>query len=503
MTILLFPKGRIRLNTPCRYTATAVSILSLLFLPATACATTAPEEEGHIPIVLLTLLALALAGGVALLLHHNARLKQRLDTDILTGLPSPTSFAATCTRLLAASPSDNFVLFSGDIRQFKTVNDQFGFAVGDSLLQAIAHALQNELASGECCTRLSDDHFAMLLRFQGWENMHARIRRLADSLENWRTTQGLPYKMYMVYGAYQVRQNGRDNIPLMLDLANYARLEAKRQSDVPLVVYDERMRRQALLQQEITGRLEDALAAGEIEVWYQAKMDMHSGGILGSEALARWNHPTRGMLLPRSFIPPLERNGLIAELDFFIFEQVCRNLRSWKMRNLPLHPVSCNFSRLHFGHTDFPMRLAKIARRHNVPSSLLEVEITEEAISQNPEAAWMQLIRLRELGFKTVIDDFGTGYSALSLLQMLCADAIKIDREFIRRDLPGQRAQTVLGHIIRMAKDLEMNVICEGVENAEQASIIMKLGCSVAQGYFYAKAEPAYAFETRLAMQGM
>jgi len=223
----------------------------------------------------------------------------------------------------------------------------------------------------------------------------------------------------------------------------------------------------------------------------------------GSEALARWNHPVRGMLLPRSFIPPLERNGLIAELDFFIFEQVCRNLRSWKMRNLPLHPVSCNFSRLHFGHTDFPMRLAKIARRHNVPSSLLEVEITEEAISQNPEAAWMQLIRLRELGFKTVIDDFGTGYSALSLLQMLCADAIKIDREFIRRDLPGQRAQTVLGHIIRMAKDLEMNVICEGVENAEQASIIMKLGCSVAQGYFYAKAEPAYAFETRLAMQGM
>ncbi|MBO5490756.1 MAG: bifunctional diguanylate cyclase/phosphodiesterase [Desulfovibrio sp.] len=495
-----FPR---RVAATCAAAALALCLHALLAPGGVHAAAEAATAEGGHAVPLLLLLTAVLAAAVIALACRNARYSRMLHTDTLTGLPSPARFTAACAKLLAATPDEKYALLSGDIRQFKTVNDQFGFARGDNLLRAIADTLRHEAGPGECCARLSADRFAMLLRFRGWDELHTRIRRLADALDAWRVEQGLPYKIYMAYGAYQVRPAVRGNVPLMLDLANYARLETKRLPDVPVVVYDEHMRRQALLQQELTGRLEDALAAGELQVWYQAKMDMRSGGIIGSEALARWNHPVRGMLLPRSFIPPLERNGLVSTLDFYIFEQACRNLRSWKLRNLPLHPVSSNFSRLHFQHADFPLRLAEIAKRHNVPTNLLEVEITEAAIIQNPEAAWMQLIRLRELGFKTVIDDFGTGHSALSILQMLCADAIKIDRDFIRRDLPGQRAQTVLGHIIRMARDLDMNVICEGVENAEQAAIIMKLGCSVAQGYFYAKAEPAYEFEARLAMQGL
>ena len=121
----------------------------------------------------------------------------------------------------------------------------------------------------------------------------------------------------------------------------------------------------------------------------------------------------------------------------------------------------------------------------------------------NPEAVWLQIVQLKEMGFKTAIDDFGAGYSSLGIVQMLDSDCLKIDRSFIQRDLPGHRAQIVLGNIIRLASDLGMNVICEGVETAEQSAIIMKLGCYTAQGFFYAKPEPSHEFEARLAMQGL
>ena len=186
-----------------------------------------------------------------------------------------------------------------------------------------------------------------------------------------------------------------------------------------------------------------------------------------------------------------------------MFEQTCRSLRSWKVRNLPLHPVSCNFSRLHFERPNFTQRLADIADRHGVPRHLLEIEITESAIMNNPDAVWVQIVQLKEMGFKTAIDDFGAGYSSLGIVQMLDTDCLKIDRSFIQRDLPGRRAQIVLGNIIRLADDLGMSVICEGVETAEQSAIIMKLGCYTAHGFFYAKPEPTHDFEARLAMQGM
>ena len=167
---------------------------------------------------------------------------------------------------------------------------------------------------------------------------------------------------------------------------------------------------------------------------------------------------------------------------------------------MPLHTVSCNFSRLHFDRPEFPRQLAEIAERYSIPHEMLEVEITESAIMKNPEATWLRLIQLKQYGFKTAIDDFGSGYSSLGLVQMLNADVIKIDRSFVQRDLPGQRAQIVLSSIIRLALELEMAVICEGVETADQAAILMRLGCFKAQGFYYAMPEPEHEFEARLAM---
>ena len=431
------------------------------------------------------------------------RMEAQMNKDDLTGLPNMEKLKAVCSGLLTTQITAEYMLLSGDICQFKAINDQFGFGMGDRLLQAYASILQRNVLPEECCARISSDLFVLLLRFESWEQLATRVREMDNELDEWRRQQALPYTVRTVYGAYHVPKAQHYDVQLMLDMANYARLEAKRSPGIPLVLYNERMRQEALLCQELNGKLDEALANGEIEVWHQAKVDMRTGTIVGSEALVRWNHPQRGLLLPGSFIPLFERNGLVTAIDFYVFEQTCRSLRSWKVRNLPLHSVSCNFSRLHFDRPNFTQRLADIADRHGVPRHLLEIEITESAIMNNPEAVWVQIVQLKEMGFKTAIDDFGAGYSSLGIVQMLDTDSLKIDRSFIQRDLPGRRAQIVLGNIIRLADDLGMNVICEGVETAEQSAIIMKLGCYTAQGFFYARPEPTHDFEARLAMQGM
>ena len=431
------------------------------------------------------------------------RMEAQLNKDELTGLPNMEKLKSLCSALLTTQVTADYMLLSGDICQFKTINDQFGFGMGDRLLQAYAAILQRNVLPEECCARISSDLFVLLLRFENWEQLMARVREMDNELDEWRRQQDLPYTVRTVFGAYHVPKAQSCDVQLMLDMANYARLEAKRSSGIHMVLYNERMRQEALLCQELNGKLEEALSNGEIEVWHQAKVDMRTGTIVGSEALVRWNHPQRGLLLPGSFIPLFERNGLVTSIDFHVFEQTCRSLRSWKLRNLPLHTVSCNFSRLHFDRPNFTQRLADIADRHGVPRHLLEIEITESAIMNNPDVVWVQIVQLKEMGFKTAIDDFGAGYSSLGIVQMLDTDCLKIDRSFIQRDLPGRRAQIVLGNIIRLADDLGMSVICEGVETAEQSAIIMKLGCYTAQGFFYAKPEPTHEFEARLALQGL
>ncbi|MDY0204467.1 MAG: EAL domain-containing protein [Desulfovibrio desulfuricans] len=452
--------------------------------------------------LMLFFLTVTLLMGISLAIKSNSnkRIQVLLHRDMLTGLPNLYKFRQDCAKLLADTGKHAYVLLFGDICQFKAINDQFGFSSGDRLLRAYGDILRSNVGEGELCARASADMYSMFLRYEGWELLLARLRHMDDSLDIWRQKEEMPYKVKTVYGAYIVSGTEGRDVQLMLDLANYARREAKRNGSTSLMLYDEQMRQETLLHQELNGRLETALREGELVPWYQIKVDMRTGAIIGSEALVRWKHPTRGLLMPDSFIPLFERNGLIMDIDMHVFTQVCKAMQSWRLRNLPLYTVSCNFSRVHFDRPGFPRQLAEIADRYAIPHELLEVEITESAIMKNPEAAWLRLIQLKQYGFKTAIDDFGAGYSSLGLVQMLNADVIKIDRSFVLRDLPGQRAQTVLGNIIRMALDLEMSVICEGVETAEQAAILMRLGCFKAQGYYYAKPEPEHEFEARLAM---
>ena len=447
----------------------------------------------------------ALFAVIILLLLHNLvtktrshrRIQELLYRDGLTDLDNMNKFYKECEELLAGKPDGAYALLYGDINQFKTINDNLGFAVGDQILRAFAEILRRSVGEGERCARVSADHFILLLRYTGWDALFARVNAVNGELDVWRRKQDLAYRIATVFGVYLVNETEGLDVHRMLDYANYARRNAK-QTAKDIVVYGEKMREKALLQRELEGRLELALARDEFEAYFQPKVDMRDGSLVGGEALVRWNHPSRGLLMPGSFIPFFERNGSVVEVDLYIYEQVCRNVREWLDRNLTVKPVSCNFSSLHFDSPDFPGRVEAIADRYGVPHALLELELTESAIMRNPQVVCAQVLQLKERGFMIAIDDFGSGYSSLGQLQQLMADVLKLDRSFVGRGRLGTRERIVIGSVVGLARQLGMEVICEGVENGEQAETLIGLGCYNAQGFYYARPMRREHFEELL-----
>lgn len=418
-----------------------------------------------------------------------------LYKDELTGLPNLNKFQMDATKSIQADKTREYALVYVDVKQFKTINDTFGFNEGNRILRAMAAVFQTSLKEGELCARLSADLFVLLLRYKNWENITARTADMENRLEEWGKENKRNYQLILVFGVYVTSTGETRDLPLMLDFANYA----KRSAGVPhksmTVLYDETMRQAGLMQRMLADRMHTALKEGEFIPYFQPKVDLLTGRLVGCEALARWNFPGKGLLLPERFLPFFEKNGFVTELDMHIYECVCRIQQQWKRAGLTMLPVSCNFSRVHFKNPDFPAQLTRIADAYEIPYTLLELEVTESVFFGNITQVQEHFVNLRALGFPLTIDDFGTGYSSLGLLQQFTVDVMKLDRSFIEKGMHGEREQTVVRGAIQMAKELNMQVICEGVENIEQAQVLRSMGCDVAQGYYYARPMPRDEYE--------
>lgn len=460
----------------------------------------------HLPEGVFTGVEVAVAGlaaSVLLLIIYclnrkkvRAKMQSVLSCDALTGLNTLEKFKNECAACLEQHGEQSYAIIQFDINKFKIINDKFGFAVGDKLLRICGDALRDSLSASEICARCFADQFAAFVRYEGLDILGQRVRHIVDSVEQWRLENNLPSRIDLHCGVYifNDEHSAAHDIQQALDLAGYALQEAKQHGKSRVVFYDESMRKVSLLHQDLQDGIGFALEKGELQVWFQPKVDMLTNGIIGSEALVRWYHPTHGLLLPGSFIPLFERSGDVLRVDLHIFEQVCSALQSWLNSGISASTVSCNFSSQHFERPEFTRKLVEIASRYSIPHGLLEVEITESTMLRNPEAANIQIKQLKELGFRTTIDDFGSGYSSLGLLQLFAADVIKFDRSFVKRNISGRRAQIVLGSMIELTKQLGMSAICEGVETEEQAKILMRHGCYNAQGFYYAKPMPAGEF---------
>ena len=419
-------------------------------------------------------------------LRSNRRIESLLYKDELTGQFNMNGFCKKWEDNESQLRKHKYVLLYGDICQFKFINDNYGFTIGNEVLQAVGHLFEDTLDDDEFCGRLSSDHFAILMKYENWDQLLKVLDHYLEKINHWRVENTeLPYKIEFIFGVYLIEIDDKSDMHQMLDFANYARRYAKDNVGNIIVLYDEKMRNQALLSQELEGGLDKALKENEFTVYYQPQISMKDGKMIGSEALIRWNHPEKGFLPPNTFIPLFERIGLIKKIDLWLFEEVCKTMNEWTNQGIKILPVSCNFSRLHFQDSHFPNQISEIADRWNVPHSLLEIEITESAILEGPIDFENMFIMLKERGFRIAIDDFGSGYSSLGQLQHLKADVLKLDRSFVCRGVTEKREQIVVENVVHMANELGMSVICEGIETLEQADVLQNIGCRLAQGFYY------------------
>lgn len=416
--------------------------------------------------------------------------------DELTGLPNKNHFVQEASLLLqrARSPYAVIVL---DIGKFKLINDHFGYAFGDSLLLHCSKVLPRYTPKDGVCARLSGDKFILLCSYREKETLERRISVIAEELKRFSFPGSSPFQLDILIGI-SLLQGNEVSITAAIDKALFALSALKEQKTSGHLYYDELLRSQLLEESEIEKVFNNALKAGEFSIVLQPKYSLSTLRLVGSEALVRWNHPTRGLLPPTQFISLLEKHNLLVTLDMFVLEQVCKLITLWESQGLPIHPISVNQSRSYLFNTQYERSLVEMIDRYEVPHHLIEFELTESLFLNDVQHLAKVIASLRSHSFLVSLDDFGSGYSSLTMLKDVGIDVIKMDQGFLKGTDEQQRGKVVVQHIIAMAKQLGITTVAEGVETKEQVLMLQQLGCDVVQGFFFSQPLTISAFETLL-----
>ena len=300
--------------------------------------------------------------------------------------------------------------------------------------------------------------------------------------------------MILDCGIYKISKSDND-INTIMDRANTARKTIKGGHKNSFAFYDKEMHKKILKEKEIENSMVDALNNGEFIVYFQPKYSLSDYQIIGAEALVRWDNPQKGLIPPIEFIPVFERNGFIVNIDFYVFEEVCKKIREWMDEGQKVVPISVNLSRMHFVNSNFIEKFKLIVDKYKIPTRLIELELTETAVLDNIEGLLDTMNNLKEKGFVISMDDFGTGYSSLNLLKELPVDILKLDRAFFTEKDESNNEKIVISNVIKMAKELKMKVISEGVETISQVEFLKQIGCDMVQGYLFSKPMPVKEFE--------
>jgi diguanylate cyclase (GGDEF)-like protein len=426
-----------------------------------------------------------------------ARLKYETLHDSLTGLPNRSLLMQRLELALErfhADPSKGFAVLFMDLDRFKVINDSVGHLIGDDLLFQAGGRIRACLKSEDVVARLGGDEFGVLLEGITDADKACRIaKRIIDDLNAPFRLAAKELFTSTSIGIALAAEHYKHPEELLRD-ADSAMYRAKADGRHRYAVFDEGLRREAVSLLEVENDLRRGLNRDEFVPYYQPVVNLADGSIAGYEALMRWRHPQRGLLLPAEFLSVAEDTGASETIDWQIFEQVCRDAGEL-IADSNLF-VGINLSARHFRNPELDRRLLRLLAEHNVPPSNVRVEVTERAMLENPPEAKRILQTLRGAGIGIALDDFGTGYSSLSYLHQYPVQAIKIDRSFIT-SLTAQgegSSDAVIRTIIAMSRLLSMQVIAEGVETVEQRELLLKMGCRYAQGFLYAAAQPLEAW---------
>ena len=412
--------------------------------------------------------------------------------DPLTGLPNRTLFVDRLGQALARAErrSSRVAVLLLDLNNFKLINDSLGHDVGDEVLVAVARRLDRELRASESATRLGGDEFAFAVEDVKTETELAAVAsRILSALAEPLAVDDRVARVTASLGI-ALAEPGDDPVSLLRN-ADIAMYQAKAQHQAAFDFFDRKMRARTLRELELGAALKDALRAGELAVHYQPIVSLGDGQVLAVEALTRWAHPQWGWVQPTEFIPLAERNGTIIPLGMWLLAEAARQAAAWRKQYpdaLPLG-VFVNVSPRQLSQPNFIPFLTKTLSDHDASPSDIGIEITEQVFTDTAAQLDENLAALTQMGIRLSLDDFGTGYSALSSLMRFPLAALKIDRSLIRdTDTDSDPITTAA---ISLAHGQDLLAIAEGVETEEKAKHLRQLGCAAAQGYYFARPQPA------------
>jgi diguanylate cyclase (GGDEF)-like protein/PAS domain S-box-containing protein len=412
--------------------------------------------------------------------------------DQLTHLPNRVLFKDRLELAIAQAQrrTGALAVMFIDIDRFKLVNDTFGHAEGDLLLRAIANRLSATLRRGDTLARLGGDEFTVLLPdINQPEDAEVIARKVLDALATPVALSQGEFRATVSVGVALFPRDGTtaEDLTRHADAAMY---QVKRSGKNAFRFFDPSLNARHRDRIALENDLRNALARHELELFYQPQVSMAAHSIVGLEALLRWNHPTIGPIPPTTFIQVAEEVGLIGEISNWVIETACAQLASWQAGGQATPRVSVNLSACDFQRGDVVATINASLARHGITPDCIEVEITESLMMNDTADVAAKVRALRAAGISVAIDDFGTGYSALAYLQKFPVSTLKIDRSFVR-DLEGPMTNPIISAITGIARGFELDLVAEGVENAEQADALRALGCEVMQGYLFARPAPA------------
>ncbi len=421
--------------------------------------------------------------------------------DPLTGLSNRVLFKERLEHAMSYSHRTGrplAVLFI-DLDRFKGINDTAGHVAGDQVLHECAHRLRACLRDSDTVARAGGDEFLVLIESAS-DPLHVPsvAQKILMALGRPFNAVGKEFSIGASIGISTYPADGTD-VETLIQHADIAMYRAKTEGRGDFRYYSATMAEQSRERYAMETALRHALERGEMELYFQPKINLKTGYISGAEALIRWNHPDNGLLLPYRFISLAEDMGMIAEVGMWCLRKVCEHCRDWQQQGLQETRIAVNLAYSQFADGHFFTKIEQLLQDYDLPPERLELEITETMVMENAERLMSTLQQLKRLGVHLSVDDFGTGYSSLAYLKRLPVDSVKVDRSFIR-DLPGDTEDVAITHaVLALVHSLKRSVVAEGVETREQLDFLIRNGCDEGQGFYFSKPLPDKEFRQFLA----
>lgn len=424
------------------------------------------------------------------------KLRTSIEYDELTKLPTLDKFDELLKKEFASPKSSKYVLLMMNIKGMRIVNEIFGKDESERLIRFVSDSIKKCIGNN-IVTRMQNNQFVIFYGYEEEEDIPELINNIAFEMEKYSGD----FRPFPLYGICRI--DDRNESPALLRSHAHMALECVQDNLLSnYEFYSDEIKTTVIREKRLENEMLYALEEEQFVVYFQPKYDIETGESIGAEALVRWLHPVDGLIAPNAFVPLFEKDGLIIKLDEYVWTHTCKKIREWLDKGYDVKPISVNVSRVNIFDEKLKQKIINITSKYNIPHDLLELEITESAFLENSDSLYEAMDYFRKQGFTVSMDDFGSGYSSLNMLKDGNVDNVKIDRAFLNETVTTDNGKAVIKSAVSIVKELNMDVIAEGVENEEQAQFLLGIGCKKAQGFFYSRPVDSEEFERKIFLNG-